>query len=391
METLLPGYNGERSDPLSGVYHLGNGYRAYNPVLMRFTCPDALSPFGAGGINPYAYCAGDPVNHADPTGHLSWQSWLGIGMGILGLGMALLTAGSSIAAAGSVIAAAESASASSMIVGATGIVSDVTAIASGVSEGSNPKASAILGWVSLGFGAVGLVHGVRNFGQRLLSGETKSITWGWSSIRNVHALDVGAADAGGAAENDRYLYMFSDTHRGIRRLNIVGHAAFEDDLGTATFLSENGHLTGTNIAERVSNVVDLSQFGCARTIMCYSATGGANSLANQFRAATGLITTGFDGEVTTLGDLTHEAIDIFQTAGNDLNRANNSFENSVNNFFNRFVFGIVGFNPRNPGDALFRISRTHNYAPVTFFNGGIGRGAYHAANGEFGGYSLFND
>jgi RHS repeat-associated protein len=44
---LLPGFNGNRADPVSGSY-LGNGYRAYNPVLMRFNCPDSLSPFGAG-------------------------------------------------------------------------------------------------------------------------------------------------------------------------------------------------------------------------------------------------------------------------------------------------------------------------------------------------------
>lgn len=66
---LIPGFNGERPDPLTGVSHLGNGYRAYNPVLMRFTCPDNESPFGAGGINPYAYCQNDPVNVADPSGH----------------------------------------------------------------------------------------------------------------------------------------------------------------------------------------------------------------------------------------------------------------------------------------------------------------------------------
>ena len=66
---LLPGFNGERPDPLTGVSHLGNGYRAYNPILMRFTCPDNESPFGARGINPYAYCQNDPVNVADPSGH----------------------------------------------------------------------------------------------------------------------------------------------------------------------------------------------------------------------------------------------------------------------------------------------------------------------------------
>ncbi len=66
----LPGFNGERFDPLTGVSHLGNGYRAYSPALMRFTCPDSESPFGAGGINPYAYCEGDPINRGDPTGHI---------------------------------------------------------------------------------------------------------------------------------------------------------------------------------------------------------------------------------------------------------------------------------------------------------------------------------
>jgi RHS repeat-associated protein len=65
------GFNGERSDPVTGHYLLGNGYRAFNPVLMRFNSPDSLSPFGAGGLNVYAYCAGDPLNRTDKTGHAS--------------------------------------------------------------------------------------------------------------------------------------------------------------------------------------------------------------------------------------------------------------------------------------------------------------------------------
>ena len=66
----LPGFNSERQDPLSGVTHLGNGYRAYSPALRRFTCPDCESPFGVGGINPYVYCNHDPVNNTDPSGHM---------------------------------------------------------------------------------------------------------------------------------------------------------------------------------------------------------------------------------------------------------------------------------------------------------------------------------
>ncbi|EJN25761.1 RHS repeat-associated core domain protein-containing protein [Pseudomonas sp. GM78] len=65
----LLGFNGERPDPVTGHYLLGNGYRAFNPVLMRFNSPDYLSPFGKGGLNCYAYCLGDPINFGDFNGH----------------------------------------------------------------------------------------------------------------------------------------------------------------------------------------------------------------------------------------------------------------------------------------------------------------------------------
>ena len=67
----LLGFNGERPDPVTGHYHLGSGYRQFNPVLMRFNSPDSWSPFGKGGMNAYAYCSGDPRNRRDSTGHFS--------------------------------------------------------------------------------------------------------------------------------------------------------------------------------------------------------------------------------------------------------------------------------------------------------------------------------
>lgn len=63
------GFNGERRAPITGHYLLGQGYRAYNTVLMRFNSPDTLSPFNKGGINSYAYCLGDPINLIDTDGH----------------------------------------------------------------------------------------------------------------------------------------------------------------------------------------------------------------------------------------------------------------------------------------------------------------------------------
>jgi|GEM_PF-6713845 RHS repeat-associated protein len=65
----LLGFNGERPDPLTGHYHLGNGYRLFNTVLMRFNKPDSSSPFEEGGVNAYSYCEGNPIGRCDPTGH----------------------------------------------------------------------------------------------------------------------------------------------------------------------------------------------------------------------------------------------------------------------------------------------------------------------------------
>jgi len=161
QSAALPGFNGEKADPFTGVYHLGNGYRAYNPVLMRFNCPDSLSPFGAGGINPYAYCAGDPINHTDPSGHLSWQAITGIVFSAVSLGLVALSAGTSIAAAGSVLAALGSATAETLIMGSVNIAGDVAAIVSASIQDKSSKEAEILGYISLGLRAANVTNSVR--------------------------------------------------------------------------------------------------------------------------------------------------------------------------------------------------------------------------------------
>jgi len=169
MNFCLLGYNGERTDPVSGTAHLGNGYRAYYPGLRRFNRPDSWSPFGHGGVNPYAYCAGDPVNQSDPSGHLSWQAGLGIALGALGILGAAFTAGTSLAAAASLSAALAASSLTALAVGTAGIVADVTGVASALTTHSNPKVSAILGWISFASGILSLGTGLAAGSYRMLN------------------------------------------------------------------------------------------------------------------------------------------------------------------------------------------------------------------------------
>ncbi|KAG9574745.1 hypothetical protein KCV01_g18106, partial [Aureobasidium melanogenum] len=68
------GYAGEVNEVTLGWYLLER--RFFIPWLRRFISPDSVSPFGAGGLNRFAYCSGDPINRIDPSGHASF-GWLG--------------------------------------------------------------------------------------------------------------------------------------------------------------------------------------------------------------------------------------------------------------------------------------------------------------------------
>ncbi|WP_434773105.1 RHS repeat-associated core domain-containing protein [Pseudomonas entomophila] len=70
QSTAVLAFNGERLDPSTRTYALGNGNRTYHPTLSRFSSPDLFSPFDQGGLNAYAYCENDPINKMDPSGNV---------------------------------------------------------------------------------------------------------------------------------------------------------------------------------------------------------------------------------------------------------------------------------------------------------------------------------
>ena len=85
-------YRGYYYDEGTKLYYLNARY--YSPEFRRFISPDDtsyLNPENVNGLNLYCYCNNDPVNYADPSGHMpEWLKWL-VG-GVTFTGAVLLTA-----------------------------------------------------------------------------------------------------------------------------------------------------------------------------------------------------------------------------------------------------------------------------------------------------------
>ncbi|MDA0911405.1 MAG: RHS repeat-associated core domain-containing protein [Proteobacteria bacterium] len=91
------GFDGQRMDKATGYQFLGNGYRAYNPILHRFMQMDDISysPFGKGGINGYVFGNNNPVMNFDPSGHFAVLAFLtdivGVTLGAISMVAAIST------------------------------------------------------------------------------------------------------------------------------------------------------------------------------------------------------------------------------------------------------------------------------------------------------------
>ncbi|WGV98276.1 RHS repeat-associated core domain-containing protein [Vibrio sp. YMD68] len=161
LQRNMLGFHGERMDPSTGLYPLGQGYRWYNPVLRRFCQYDRnASPFGVGGGNGYAFAMNNPIGITDPSGHGIIAAIIAfISSVIASVSSAISTAAGAVTGAVSYagsIAGAYAASAS-YLAGATGATAAsvgsftaiatkaiiYTGVASGLTEGFRASAGAI--------------------------------------------------------------------------------------------------------------------------------------------------------------------------------------------------------------------------------------------------------
>ncbi|KAH8716915.1 hypothetical protein GQ44DRAFT_775858 [Phaeosphaeriaceae sp. PMI808] len=195
------GYNGEWRGPVTGWYHLGNGYRVYNPVLMRFHSPDILAPFASGEINGYAYSTGS--THFSIFGfEIPFRDLVvaGVGLGV-GILVAVLTGGAGLAIAiGASVAA--------------GVVSDVaTGAAYDLATGKTPT------WESIGTDALyGAIAGARRLG------------------RGIDQLLEGGAKLRMAGAHDPQLLSFEKLEKALRSYEGKGSARAAGDIDNRAML-----------------------------------------------------------------------------------------------------------------------------------------------------------
>ena len=352
------GYNNALRDPVTGSYHLGNGYRTYSPALRVFQQPDSASPFGRGGLNDYAYCSGDPVNLFDPDGHVMISRWgqenmlrsldkmvsdwtwtpaqeptpekdsgfgavlssiiwggVAILTAVAGVLLAIPTGGLSLALAGAALAATAV---------ATGL-----SIASVALQNSNPELASKLGWAAFGIDMGTMLSGavksvvsrgarlirwagskvgraaaranrmIKSAGQKLFGPPLKSIG-GQSSA--PAKLNYNTTVSYGNITNGSYrilnpdIHISSDVYKKQLRLIVEVHGSQGSPQATASFAGHE-HTPKQFVSYLKSQGVDLNSYHNVKLMMCYSADGGLDSFASQLSREINMPVKGYRGIV----------------------------------------------------------------------------------------------
>ncbi|MEX2964756.1 RHS repeat-associated core domain-containing protein, partial [Microbulbifer sp. TYP-18] len=274
-----------------------NGYRVYNPGLMRFHAADSMSPFGRGGVNSYAYALGDPINLRDPSGHFALISLL-IG-----------------AIIGAVIGGVVSAAVEGIRAAATGDEFDFKQVFIG----------AALGFISGGFGAaaIGAKTGVQvgiAVADAVVSGAADFGLTTLADLNNPDGPDYGAAGVGAGVGAAIGLVTFGlgkgigtvvskVSRKLVRQNNRIGFL-LSPTGGKSKLASSSGGwpepkirvLSGENVVLREDFVGSSTRGICYPNISsCISITGVSDS--------------GMVGAHITTGSNVNKILDVMKTGG----------------------------------------------------------------------------
>lgn len=263
LMSTIPGLSGAQIDPVTGWYFLGNGYRVFNPILMRFHSPDNWSPFGDGGINPYIYALNDPINKKDPSGHLSEAAVTGIVLGAIGILMSIFTLGAAvpaIAAKSAFLAAVAATTKLGKVSAGLSMLSSTFSVASAATTESNPEASHALSITSLASGILGFATGAGGAVQSVVSNLGKNVA---QRTNAAYGFGLFTSNTGGSSPLDIGMMAFDGTIA-LTYFSTAIAAEFVDDqtaerLGTAglvlTGIGAVSGLAGMGRAWRHRNAV----------------------------------------------------------------------------------------------------------------------------------------
>ncbi|MCF4989853.1 RHS repeat-associated core domain-containing protein, partial [Pseudomonas gessardii] len=284
----LPAFKGQHLDVASNLYFLGNGLRAYSPYLRMFLQADPLSPFDEGGINSYAYCAGNPVNLTDPSGMwANWLKWVLTGAALVlavvavGFGGVALSAAVGAYTTKSIAAGLAATVATATAVAAPAAAGALTATAVSVAATAAVTAAAGAAWgiaskTALTVGAgLGVVGGTLSVAGLAIAEVDKAMGWdrshiinrlGWASLGfSIASLVVSI---GGAYTSAHMAYnTAASKFTGIGKLT-------DTPLGSALFSARQRMLGLSYKFSDKAGVTPLSIiFGGTRTILRFTNFG----------------------------------------------------------------------------------------------------------------------
>ena len=312
------GFKGEVIYPRD-FYYLGS-YRAYDPSLMTFCSPDDASPFGFGGPATYAFCAGDPINYHDPSGHMRVSHLSAV------IAPPIMTTKEFriLLAVGSIITAPIGGGALATMLGA---VAGGLELASVLVEDSDPELASALSVLSFGTGMGGLAAGLSG-ASRLTGGASREM------IRTRIVLNETMAGVGGYRYFDDSLRIWEDTHKGVRRLVIQGHGLADDGRALGRIATSEGNLNADEFLEYLARKgVNIDDYGKIKLHSCHSASyynSFGDSFAKDLARRTGKEVKGYQGPMelsAALGETTTDPSKffddprIYQLLGNEAGRA----------------------------------------------------------------------
>lgn len=285
------GFNGEVIDTDSDLYLLGPRlHRPYSPRLGLFIAPDTMSPFLDGGLNGLAYCEGDPINRADPTGNF-WK-WIMVGIAVV----------AAVASFGSMAVIGVTASA---VIGAA-ISTAAAAVEVAAAVVKDELAQEVLGYVGIGLTAAGVVSAIpavakagtrlaskgRQFLQRL--GSTRPQTLADKGSRT--ALKAWPMSTSSTASQSSG-FVDGPWPLGKASMAMEEYIDVVQAHGARFLTGAKGNVSGGKLASQIRKAVGRDHvFQRVELQSCRSAFGGKYaSQAQRVADKLGAPTTGFQG------------------------------------------------------------------------------------------------